>query len=144
MSVLTYRKLDGYKYIVEETYEAAWPELSSEAIECRWYTLRGGQLLVHPGYAWDGASGPTLDTASTMKAALEHDVFYQMLRAGQLPAELREVGDSMLFRRMCEYPAKFSIWAKIRATYFFTAVRLAGGRSAARRETEPQDRIYTV
>ena len=144
MSELTYRKLAGYKYVLEKPYLAAWLELDTYTIDTRWYTLDDGLLTVHPGYAWDGASGPTLDTPSTMKGALEHDVFYQMIRAGQLPASLREVGDNMLFTRMCEQPAKFSIWAKIRATYFFAAVRLAGARSAARRETEAQDRIYTV
>lgn len=144
MSTLTYRKIDGYKYVVEEPYVAAWSGFEAFDIDTRWYSLRHGVLTINPGYAWDGASGPTLDTPSTMKAALEHDAFYQMIRAGQLPAEAREKGDAMLFQRMVEHPSRVPIWARIRATYFFAAVSLAGWRAARRKAVEDQDRIYTV
>ena len=35
-----------------------------------------GLLIIRPGYAWDGPSGPTFDTPSFMRGSLIHDVLY--------------------------------------------------------------------
>lgn len=43
-----------------------------------------GLLTIKKGYAWDGASGPTFDTKSTIIASLVHDALYQLKRNGQL------------------------------------------------------------
>ncbi len=44
-----------------------------------------GMMTVHKGYAWDGPSGPTIDTKSFMRGSLVHDAFYQLMRMGELP-----------------------------------------------------------
>ena len=45
-------------------------------------------LWVYEGYRWDGASGPTIDTEDSMQGSLFHDVIYQMMREGELPADV--------------------------------------------------------
>ena len=37
-------------------------------------------ICVKPGYAWDGASGPTIDTKNTVAASMIHDILYQFMR----------------------------------------------------------------
>lgn len=50
--------------------------------------LPSGMLIIKLGYAWDGASGPTVDTDDSMRGSLVHDVLCQMIRRGQLPKSL--------------------------------------------------------
>ena len=42
----------------------------------------GSYLLIKDGYAWDGASGPTIDTKNTQTASLVHDGLWQLIAAG--------------------------------------------------------------
>ena len=37
-------------------------------------------MVVEKDYAWDGPSGPTIDTPNSMRASLVHDVLYQAMR----------------------------------------------------------------
>ena len=47
-----------------------------ERIEDDFFTLQeDGTLIVNKGFAWDGASGPTFDSRSSMRPSLVHDVF---------------------------------------------------------------------
>lgn len=60
-----------------------------------------GWLVVKAGYAWDGSSGPTIDTPSNMRASLLHDVLFQLMRLGKL-AYKKWIGyTNRLFRSMC-------------------------------------------
>lgn len=141
---LKYRKLSGYKYVLDDAFSAHVPELVPARIETDYFAVVGGELTVFKGYAWDGASGPTLDTKSTLAASLVHDVLYQCIRSGILSANARRVADEVLHRLMLEEPAKFGWWAKIRANYYFLGVRLFGGSAASPRKTEPQNIVYTA
>ena len=70
----------GYKYQLEETYSIKTPIVGYD-ITSQYYTLKpDGNLKIEIGYAWDGASGPTFDTDSSMIPSLVHDVFCQMMR----------------------------------------------------------------
>ena len=61
---------------------------TSPAITCATTCHRGRSrfsssraiLVVHPGYNWDGCSGPTWDTAGNMGPGLVHDCLYQAMR----------------------------------------------------------------
>lgn len=50
-------------------------------------------MFVKAGYCWNGASGPTIDTPSSMRGSLMHDVGYQALREKHLPWTWRKVID---------------------------------------------------
>jgi hypothetical protein len=50
-----------------------------------WAGLDNGDLWIASGYAWDGASGPALDTVSILRASLVHDVIYQLIAEKRIP-----------------------------------------------------------
>ncbi len=57
-----------------------------------------GWLFIKAGYAWDGASGPTLDSPSSMRAGLVHDALYQLMREGKLGQNHRKAVDNEFYR----------------------------------------------
>lgn len=52
-----------------------------------------GWLTISVGYAWDGASGPTIDTRNSMRAGLVHDALYQLMREELLSQSKRKEAD---------------------------------------------------
>ncbi len=71
----------GYKYVVKKPYHFTL-DIKPEQ-ECDLMFLKmdmEGNILVLPGYPWDGASGPTWDTLNSMKGSLIHDVGYRLIR----------------------------------------------------------------
>ena len=97
-----YRKFPHrYKYqtLAEKVYETGWtlPRRQSIRSSNGWVHLAGdGQLTIKRGYCWDGASGPTFDTPSTMLASLVHDALYQLMRECLLPQDYRIRADICL------------------------------------------------
>ena len=55
-----------------------------------------GKLSIFCGYAWDGPSGPAIDTKSFMRASLVHDALYQLMREGLLPQTCRKTADKIM------------------------------------------------
>lgn len=121
----------GYKYQLSVDHLTDTGITTSEAIETDYLVMApGGMLLIRKGYAWDGPSGPTVDTDSFMRGALVHDALYQLMRAGQLPPECRQYADRLL-RRHC---TEDGMW-RIRAAWVYLAVRKFGKAS-----TKPANR----
>ena len=75
-------------------------------------------LEIFKGYAWDGASGPTWDDKTNIRASLVHDVLYQMMREGFLSQNCRKQAD-MIFKDICLEDGM----GKIRSWYYYQAVR---------------------
>jgi hypothetical protein len=140
---LRYRETKGYKYIVAERYNVALPELGAAILVHDWFRISEGVLTVEPGYKWDGASGPTIDTPSTIAPSLVHDVLYQCIRAGLLSSDMRAIAD-MIFYRLMRGTRGNTAWREIRAAYFFLAVRIFGGSATKPRAVEAQDKVYVV
>lgn len=94
----------GYKYQLVADYVAQLPsELFAGSRLGN--TVRAGHYLtlcyrrelhIDRGYAWDGPSGPTVDTPSFMRASLVHDALYQMIRYEAIPATVRPAVDKLL------------------------------------------------
>ena len=82
---------------------------------------RSGVLTIKEGYAWDGASGPAIDTADIMRASLVHDVLYQMIGMHLLDKTYRKKADEELYR-ICREDGMS--W--VRAQWVYRAVRLYG------------------
>ena len=144
---LSYRKLKGYKYLVAEVYRCAVPELVGVTVDTSWFTIQGGELVVQPGYAWNGASGPAIDTPITMQASLVHDVGYQCVRAGFLTVAFRGTFDAILWRLMRPKAGASKLtaaWGETRALYYFAAVRAFGWSAAKHKDVEPQHKIFTA
>lgn len=81
-----------------------------------------GTLILRKGYAWDGPSGPTIDTAAAMRGSAGHDALYQLISLGVLPAASRQQADLDL-RAWCMEDGM----PKFRADYWYEGVRVFGG-----------------
>lgn len=93
-----YRVLNRYKYALTDDYRIRIA-ITGQEIHTRFIDLGGdGTLVVKRGYAWDGPSGPTLDTISFMRGSLVHDALYQLMRDGDLPdlPRHRRIADRLL------------------------------------------------
>lgn len=92
---------EGYKYQLKQTSRLLTDIYPPEKIQTEWITLdTDGLLTVFNGYAWDGASGPTFDSKSSMRGSLGHDGLYQLMRLGLLDRKHRPAADR-LFHRLC-------------------------------------------
>ena len=88
MKSIRYRS--GYKYQLAESYTVKINIRPAQNIVTRYILLSAdGLLTLNEGYAWDGPSGPTINTKSSMRGSLVHDALYQLIRLGLLPAGLR-------------------------------------------------------
>ncbi len=122
---LSYKK--GYKYQLVEIYSTKINVKPSEDIATDYIELTTkGNLIIKKGYAWDGPSGPTIDTLNFMRGSLVHDALYQLMREGHLNRyEYRERVDRLL-QDMC----KKDDMSALRAWWVYYGVRLGGGPAA--------------
>lgn len=133
-----YRSLHRYKYQLMKPYvqNVGVPGYTSET---PYLGLQdNGRLEIKTTYAWDGPSGPTLDTPDFMRGSLVHDALYQLIRMEVLPSSLRAHADRLL-REMCREDGME--W--FRAWYVWLAIRLFGG-SSAKPGTQKPDQIICV
>jgi len=75
-----------------------------------------GFMRLKDGYAWDGASGPTIDTKPSMRSSAGHDALYKLCRLGLLPADLHKVFDSLLERWSLEdgmWTLRAKLWERV-------------------------------
>lgn len=123
----------GYKYQLKETYHVLIDIKEQHDMaallgdkHCTLIDLcSSGKLSIKRGYAWDGPSGPTLDTKSFMRGSLVHDALYQLMRERGLNQSYRKYADELL-KEMCVEDGM----SKIRAWLVYCAVRFAGAPSA--------------
>lgn len=112
----------GYKYQLFENYVIDVGIFPVDPVTHRYMHLSArGVLTIFAGYAWDGASGPALDTVSFMRGSLVHDALYQMMKEGFLPWAHKRRADALLTQLCGEdgMPA----W---RRAYVWAAVRVFG------------------
>lgn len=99
MALIHYQRLKGWKYrttteyLVQTTIRPGAEIRSSGDYAC---LHLDGLLIIKKGYAWDGPSGPTIDTPSFMRGSLVHDAFYQLMREGLLDLSWRPEVDVLL------------------------------------------------
>jgi len=80
-----------------------------------------GKLTCKKGYAWDGASGPTWDSKSSMRASLLHDAGYQLMREGHLPLDYKVVFDGLFYLTLIH-----DGMSRVRAYVWYKGVLLFG------------------
>jgi hypothetical protein len=123
----------GYKYQLAKTYACKTPILGA-SVSAEFYDLHpDGLLVIKQGYAWDGASGPTLDTAASMRPSLVHDVFCQMMRAGELDYYRWQNDVNAFFKTQC---MEDGMWAW-RAALWHAAVEFANAGHPDQGESSP-------
>ena len=111
----------GYKYILYEDYFINLGISPSFNIETDFITIKDGTLYIKKGYAWDGASGPAIDTKNFMRSSLVHDALYQVIREEKLPKSYRLRADNIL-KNICLEDGM----SKIRVWWVYKGVRLGG------------------
>lgn len=93
-----YRKVN-YKYVLANYLRVKTSIVGAPFVIPGFATLqKDGWLIIEPGYAWDGPSGPTYDTPDFMAGSCVHDVLYQAMRQRRLPQKYREAADLELDR----------------------------------------------
>ncbi len=134
--MIRYYKGD-YKYVLAEdlTYNTGILN-KGFALQCCSINC-SGWLFVTQGYAWDGPSGPTFATKSTLRGSLVHDALYQLLRETGFGKngngdthDLRRYRADQILRNIC---VEDRMW-EWRADWWFRGVRAGGGPSAAVKE----------
>ena len=125
MNTVCYRKLKNYKYQLVKPYHLKIG-IAGFNIDTRFVKLNpAGELEIANLYAWDGPSGPTIDTADFMRGSLVHDALYQLIRLEQIPYGYKAYAD-LLLKKICLEDGM----SNFRASYVYQAVRLFGGASA--------------
>jgi len=128
---IRYRDLPNWKYQLLQDWHTNTAVKGFNIDNPMFTLLEDGRLTVRRGYAWDGPSGPTIDTKSFMRASVVHDVFYQCLREGKLPPSRRKLADQELIRY-----AKLDGMNPVRRFYAYWSLRAFAGR-AAKLKTKP-------
>lgn len=138
MDKASYRKLRHYKYQLTADYTYT-VDIKDHQVQHPMIELGPeGQLTVKKGYAWDGPSGPTIDTSTFMRGALIHDVLYQLIRLEYLAPSLRQYADDVL-KQICLQDGM----SRFRAWYVHLALKLFGSKHAQPGTDEP-DTIYQI
>jgi hypothetical protein len=125
---------EGFKYQLQSDYLIRLPFPAPYVVlDHEFITITtDNYLLIKAGYAWDGPSGPTVDTSNFMRGSLVHDALYQLMRDGILsPLLFREDADKLL-RTLCLEDGMSSI----RAWWVYNGVRLGGESSTKPRKHE--------
>jgi hypothetical protein len=125
MRSISYKK--GYKYQLVKEYSTDIPIKPDNDIETDYIVLTSeGKIIIRKGYAWDGPSGPTVDTLNFMRGSLIHDALYQLMREEKLDNNIyREPADRLL-QQMCKEDGMSSI----RAWWVYKGLRLGGDPAA--------------
>lgn len=114
-----------YKFKVEENFSIELPYKIPDFVH-PYASLKDGILSIKRGYAWDGASGPIINTRDTLVASLVHDVLYQAMRLNLIKSckENRQIADKNFFEIL-----KMNGVNSIRRKVWYFAVRLFGKKS---------------
>jgi len=125
----------AFKYLVEENFSVKTPIRSSREIDTWYCTLSPeGVLMVKRGFASDGASGWTFDTDATKQPAVEHDIFYKLMRKKLVGISWKPIIDVFFRDRLVEEGM-----SKCRADMWLIMVDAYGWKAA----TKPS-KIYTT
>ena len=117
-----------YKYQLAEDYQMNIPIQPRADIVTGFIELdTAGKLTVKNGYAWDGPSGPVVDTNENLRASLVHDALYQLMRNGDLRAHVHRKTADELFRDLCKADGVSSF----RANVYYRVLRRFGKPAAS-------------
>jgi hypothetical protein len=140
MAKACYRKLKKYKYQLMDDYIIQIDIKPIQNIEFKFLSLSpDGVLTIRKSYAWDGPSGPTIDTRNFMRGSLVHDALYQLMRLGVLDYKLHRKRADEILREICLEDGMCSF----RAWYVYQALHLFAEGSARPRK-EPEVKIICV
>ena len=143
MKKVRYRKLTGYKYQLKRKYaiQIDLKPLKRIRRTVSEYLLFSpqGLLTIKKHYAWDGPSGPTIDTRDFIRGSLVHDALYQLMRESVLDYRIhRQRADEILRELVLE-----DGMCKFRAWYVYQAVHIFA-KGGAHPQPERKSKTITV
>lgn len=122
------RYRSDYKYQLAEDYQIKVPIKPKTGIQTEFIDLDiNGNLLVRSGYAWDGPSGPVIDTSENMRASLVHDALYQLMRQDWIKSRTHRKAADQVFKDICIADGV----SNFRASAYYKALRKFGKPAAA-------------
>ena len=125
MEHISYKK--GYKYQLSANYSTEINIQPDRLIDSDYISLTThGRITIRDGYAWDGPSGPLIDTLNFMRGSLLHDALYQLMREGVLDKDNHRKDADKLLRKICKEDGM----SALRAWMVYTSVRYFGETSA--------------
>ena len=129
MDKACFRKLHPYKYQLMKLYIQATDiksfKLDKAHLKDYLKLTDDGKLEIKKGYAWDGPSGPTIDTLNFMRGSLVHDALYQLIREKAIPYSFKDYTDQLL-KKICREDGM----SRFRAWYVYQAVKWFGHKGA--------------
>lgn len=129
---ITYR--DGYLYQLAADYHGETGIIPPAAIDTTFIALDGaGNITIRAGYAWDGPSGPTIDTKNFMRGSLVHDALYQLMREGHLDHDACRDPADRLLQALCREDGM----SAFRAWYVYQGVSRFGKPHADPSDIKP-------
>ncbi len=125
MKCISYKK--GYKYQLTESYIAYIPIQPPQDVITEYIVLyKTGKIWIRKGYAWDGPSGPTIDTLNFMRGSLVHDALYQLMRGEYLDKNQYRKAADQLLQKICIEDGMTTL----RAWWVYQGVRIGGDPAA--------------
>jgi hypothetical protein len=122
------RYQSDYKYQLVEDYTIIVSIKPKSDIETDYIDLdTNGNLVVKKSYAWDGPSGPVIDTAENMRASLVHDALYQLMRNDHLKSRTHRRAADKEFKDICKADGASQFWASA----YYKALRKFGKPAAS-------------
>ncbi len=122
------RYKSDYKHQLADPYQITVSIQPREAIKTDYIDLdTSGNLTIRKSYAWDGPSGPVVDTVQNMRASLVHDALYQLMRNNKISSRTHRKTADQLFRDMCKQDGVPSHTANL----YYQALRKFGKPAAA-------------
>lgn len=112
MECISYK--EGYKYQLHQEYStkiSLKPRDNIASIGDYVTLSKDGEIKIKKGYAWDGPSGPAIDTLNFMRGSLIHDALYQLMREGKLVIATHRNSADRLLQTMCKDDGMSSIVA---------------------------------
>ena len=138
MDQIYYRELKAYKYQVMKEYNLQIDIQPAIDLIFKYMALTcEGLLTIKDGYAWDGPSGPTVDTLDFMRGSLVHDVLYQLMRLGALDYKIYRKRADEILREICLADGM----SAFRAWYVYQAVQWFGENFA---KPKPESEVVTI
>lgn len=130
---LFYEEVDGWKYqLTEDTGPCSYEsgiKIDEDIDTPRISMTEDGTLTCKVGFAWNGASGPAVDTKTFMRGSMFHDAMYALMREGHLDKSYRDDADYMM-----DDINKEAGMVRIRRWWVLRAVRALAGPAARAKE----------
>jgi len=127
----TIKYISGGKHQLVEDQSFQTEIYPTENITTKFVELNtDGLLTLKEGFFWDGASGPTIDSMSSRRAAAIHDGLYRLAQKKLISGDANRKKTDRIFY---EYLIEDGMW-KLRAKIWWRMVRRWASKSYTRRK----------